>query len=203
MGICKILSVCVCVCLCAGVAQAKHLGTFGATFDIMETDLVEEIKANIDLEKVAQAMDEYKKPYKPKDIQPLPLATADRTFYPDMKYTLDHDIHGKDGELLYRKGLTWNPLDFVTMPGGLVVINGEDNAQVEWFKASPYANNQAVKLLLSGGYATELREQLKRPVFYLTKPLATRMQLAAVPSVVVQEGRNMMVREVWIEPKAE
>jgi len=185
--------------LCVSVAQAKHLGTFGATFDITETDLVEEMKAGIDMEKYAQAMEEYKKPYKPKDIYPLPLATTDRTFYPDMSFTLDHDIQDKDGNIMYRKGLTWNPLEYTTLSGGMVIIDGADEAQVNWYLSTPYSENNAAMLLLSGGYATELRDKLKRPVYYLTEQIAKRLQVTAVPSIVIQEGKKMMVREVLIE----
>lgn len=185
--------------LCVSVAQAKNLGTFGATFDIKETDLVEEIKAGIDHDKFAQAMEEYKKPYQPKDIHPLPLAAADRSFYPDMTYTLDHDIYDKDGEILYRKGLTWNPLDYTTLPGGIVIIDGGNEEQVNWYLSTPYAKNNAALLLLSGGYANVLRDQLRRPVYYLTEQIAKRLQVVAVPSIVIQEGKRMMVREVLIE----
>lgn len=185
--------------LTAHTASAKNLGSIGNTYTVVESDLIEEIKANIDHDKLAKAMAEYRKPYKPKDIYPLPVATADRTFSPDMTYTLDHDIKGADGEIFYQQGLTWNPLDYVTLSGGLVVINGEDASQVEWFKTSPYAENHRVKLLLSAGYANELRDRLKRPVYYLTELIARRFQLAAVPCVILQEGRQMMVREVKIE----
>jgi len=199
MGIFEFVAGIMGVFLLSGLAQAKHLGTFGATFEIREKDLIEELKSNIDHDKLAKAMEEYKKNYKPEDIHPLPMAVSDRTFYPDMTYTLDHDIQGQDGEVLYKKGLTWNPLDYVSLTGGLVVIDGDDAKQVEWFKATPYANNYAVKLLVSGGYADVLRDQLKRPVFYLTELIAKRFQLTAVPCVIMQEGRTMMVREVKVE----
>ena len=180
-------------------AYGKNLGTFGVTYPIVEPDLVEEIKASIDYEKLAKVMEENRQNYKAKDIYALPTAGRDRTFFVDMTYTLDHDILGENGEIMYQRGLTWNPLDYVSLPGGLVVINSEDVKQVEWFVKSPYNKNRQIKLLISAGLAAPLIKQLNRPVFYLTKTIADRLQLAAVPCVITQNGKKMMVQEIKID----
>ena len=51
-------------------------------------------------------------------------------------------------------------------------------------------------LLLSGGLAASLRDELARPVAYLTKDIARRLQLRAVPSVVVERDNQLVIREV-------
>ena len=183
----------------ASFASGKNLGAIGRTYPIVEPDLVEEIKASIDYEKMAKAMEENWQNYKAKDIHALPAAGRDRTFFVDMTYTLDHDILGQNGEIMYQRGLTWNPLDYVSLPGGLVVINSEDARQVEWFLKSPYNKNRQQKLLISAGLAAPLIKQLNRPVFYLTKTIADRLQLAAVPCVITQNGKKMMVQEIKID----
>ncbi|NTW89062.1 MAG: hypothetical protein HGB26_08095 [Desulfobulbaceae bacterium] len=185
--------------LSASLAYGKNLGTVGMTYPIVEPDLVEEIKASIDYGKMAKAMEENRQNYTAKDIHALPAAGRDRTFFVDMTYTLDHDIPGENGEIMYQRGLTWNPLDYVSLPGGLVVINGEDRKQVEWFLKSPYNKNRQQKLLISAGLAAPLIKQLNRPVFYLTKTIADRLQLAAVPCVITQNGKKMMVQEIKID----
>ena len=177
----------------------KNFGTIGMTYTIVEPDLVEEIKASIDDEKLAKVMEENRQNYQAKDIYALPAAGRDRTFFVDMTYTLDHDITGENGEIMYQRGLTWNPLDYVSLPGGLVVINSEDVKQVEWFQKSPYNKNRQQKLLISAGFAAPLIKQLNRPVFYLTKTIADRLQLAAVPCVISQNGKKMMVQEIKID----
>ncbi|MBU0665271.1 MAG: hypothetical protein KJ990_12100 [Proteobacteria bacterium] len=187
--------------LLASPAYAKQLGTIGPVYPVVEPDLVEELKARVDQEKMAKIMEEHKQQYKAKDIHTLPTALKDRTFVVDMTYTLDHDIPGEDGEIMFKQGLTWNPLDYVSLPGGLVVINGEEPKQVKWFEKSPYYQNRQIKLLVSGGYAAPLMKQLQRPVFYLTKIMADRLQLAAAPCVIMQEGKRMMVHEVKIDEK--
>jgi len=183
----------------ASLAYGKNLGTIGMTYPIVEPDLVEEVKASIDYEKLAKVMEENRQNYKAKDIYALPAAGRDRTFFVDMTYTLDHDILGENGEIMYQRGLTWNPLDYVSLPGGLVVINSEDARQVEWFVKSPYNKNRQQKLLITAGFAAPLIKQLNRPVFYLTKTIADRLQLAAVPCVITQNGKKMMVQEIKID----
>ncbi len=183
----------------ASPAFGKSFGTIGMTYPIVEPDLVEEIKASIDYEKLAKVMEEHRQNYQAKDIYALPTVKRDRTFFVDMTYTLDHDIANENGEIMYQRGLTWNPLDYVSLPGGLVVINSEDGKQVEWFEKSPYNQNRQIKLLISAGFAAPLIKQLDRPVFYLTKTIADRLQLAAAPCVITQNGKKMMVQEIKID----
>ncbi|MBU4168962.1 MAG: hypothetical protein KKE10_14115 [Proteobacteria bacterium] len=184
--------------LLVSASYAKNLGTIGTTYPVVEPDLVEEVKARIDKVKMAKIMEEHRHSYKAKDIYALPTAKRDRTFFVDMTYTLDHDIPGENGKIMYKRGLTWNPLDYVSPPE-LVVINGEDAKQVEWFKKSPYYKNLKIKLLTSAGFAAPLIKQLQRPVFYLTKTIADRLQLTATPCVITQNGKKMMVQEVKID----
>ncbi len=200
MGNCKFFIIILIVGLLpASLAYGKNLGTIGMTYPIAEPDLIEEIKVSIDYQKLAKVMGEHRQNYQAKDIYALPAVKINRTFYVDMTYTLDHDIPGENGEIMYPRGLTWNPLDYVSLPGGLVVINSEDIKQVEWFLKSPYNKNRQIKLLISAGFAAPLIKQLGRPVFYLTKTIADRLQLAAAPCVITQNGKKMMVREIKID----
>ena len=115
-----------------------------------------------------------------------------------MNYTLKQDLVDGEGNALYPKGYTFNPLDYLSFSGGLVVIDGDDPLQIDWFKKTPYADNHRAKLLLSNGSAFELVRQLKRPVFYLTSDIAKRLQLTAVPAIVLQKEHKMLVQEVVI-----
>jgi conjugal transfer pilus assembly protein TraW len=184
--------------LLASSGQIKNIGTIGSTYPVIEPDLAEEVRARINKVKMARIMDEHRQNYKAKDIYALPTAKRDRIFFVDMTFTLDHDIPGENGEIMYKRGLTWNPLEYVSPPE-LVVINGEDDKQREWFEKSPYSKNLKIKLLTSAGFATPLIQQLQRPVYYLTKPIADRLQLAAAPSVITKNGKKLMVQEVKID----
>jgi conjugal transfer pilus assembly protein TraW len=87
------------------------------------------------------------------------------------------------------------------LSAGLVVIDGSDPQQVEWFKGSPYFQNQRAILLLSGGYAAEVKQELKHPAYYLTHDIAARLRLKAVPSVVIEQASKLTVREVRLAEK--
>jgi len=167
----------------------------------VEPDIVAELKERaLHNQPTREEMVQKIKHYQPHNLKQLPAATENRTFLVDMTYTLTTDLFDRDGRLLYPKGYTFNPLDYVSFPGGMVVLDGANSKQLNWFKKSPYYENHQAKLLISGGYAYELVQELKRPVFYLTQKVSERLHLAVVPSVVVQQGKNLQVSEVYVPP---
>lgn len=182
---------------------AKHLDTAGNLYPIVEPDALSEIReaaARVDWEKVINREQKLAmiKNFRPVDLHPLPVAKEDKLFLVDMTYTLDSDIPDGKGGVLYPKGFTFNPLDYVSLTSVLVVIDAGDRRQVDWFKVSPYAEDYRTRLILSGGDYYDLSEELDRPLFYLREAVARRLQLAAVPSVVRQQDNMLQVREVWV-----
>ena len=181
----------------------KNLGTVGETYPVIEPDVVAELKQKAEEKDKSKdnSLVERMKKYQPADLHPLPRAEGDRTFLVDMTYSLERDLVDGEGKVIYPGGYTFNPLDYISFSGGLVVIDADDPSQVNWFRASPYLENHQARLLLSNGHAFDLIEQLKRPVFYLTDDIAGRLQLSAVPSVVIQRGNRILVRECYIPDK--
>ena len=182
---------------------AVDLGNFGAMYPIAEPDALAEMKAKaarvdwkkyLDREKLTRKVREYR----PKDLERLPAAGRDRAFLADMTYTLDMDIPDGKGGILYPKGYTFNPLDFVTLDRTLVIIDGSDARQVEWFRKSAWRGDVKSMLLLTGGNWYKVQEKLKRPVFFADKRLVAKLGLKAVPAVALQKGRYMEVREYGI-----
>ena len=182
---------------------ALDLGTFGAMYPIAEPDALAEMKAKaarvdwkkyLDREKLTRKVREYR----PKDLERLPAAGRDWAFLADMTYTLDMDIPDGKGGILYPRGFTFNPLDFVAFNRTLVIIDGSDKRQVEWFRRSAWRGDVKSMLLLTGGNWYKVQEKLKRPVFYADKRLVAKLGLKAVPAVAVQKGRYMEVREYGI-----
>lgn len=187
---------------CATQVLAAHtrLEPAGKTYSIVEQDIREEFKqkaTGIDIDALFNTHNRYQ----PANLHPLSRAASDRVFTVDLTHTIDHDIKDGQGNLLYPQGFTFNPLQYAGLSGGLVVIDGSDPGQVEWFKMSPYFQNQRAILLLSGGYAAEVKQELKRPVYYLTHDIAARLQLKAAPSVVVEQDNKLTVREVRLATK--
>jgi len=182
---------------CATQVWAAHprLEPVGKTYPIVEQDITKELQqkaTTIDLDALFNTHNRYQ----PGNLHLLPRASSDRMFTVDLTHTLDHDIKDSQGNLLYPQGFSFNPLRYAGLGGGLVVIDGSDPEQIQWFKGSPYFQNHRAILLLSGGYANELKQALQRPVYYLTHDIAARLQLKAVPSVVVEQDNKLTVREV-------
>jgi len=199
---CKALCIVIFTLCVATVVQAtiKNLGTVGTTYPVIEPDILVELqqqaaqKRQLSKERMLERM----RNYQPKQLYKLPHATADKTFLVNMTYTLDRDLADAQGKLIYPRGYTFNPLDYTALPGGIVVIDGDDPRQMKWFKTSPYFKNHQARLLISNGHAFDLVEKLQRPVFYLTDDIARRLQLSAVPSLVIQQGDKMQVREFYL-----
>jgi len=183
---------------------AMDLGRFGAVYPIVEPDALEEIRARaaqVDWKKVfnREKMTRGVREYRPHDLVKLPAARHARTFLADMSHTLDMDIPDGKGGILYPKGYTFNPLDYIKLTRTLVIINGNDKRQVEWFRTSPWNKDLNAMLLLTDGSYFKLGERLKRPVFYADRLMVTKLGLKVVPSVVVQKGRMMEVREYAVQ----
>ena len=182
---------------CATQVWAAHtrLEPVGRTYPIVEQDIREEFKqkaTGLDIDALFNTHNRYQ----PANLHTLPRAASDRMFTVDLTHTLEHDIKDSQGNLLYPQGFSFDPLQYVGLSGGLVVIDGSDPEQVEWFKGSPYFQNHRAILLLSSGYAAELKQELKRPVYYLTHDIAARLQLTAAPSVAVEQDNKLTIREV-------
>ena len=191
--------------LLAGLYPSE-VGTFGKVYKIVEPDFIDEMEqraANLDASAfpTTKEMEDKVKNYQPDNLVKLPRAKKDSAFLVDPTYTLEFDIPDGKGGVIYPKGFTFNPLDYETMTVMIVVIDGSDPEQVQWFLNSPYSESLQVRLLLSGGNHWEVSKKLRRQVFYYMRWVEDRLHLRNVPSIVSQEGRNIRVDEIFIEPK--
>ena len=179
----------------AGAGEIVRLEPVGPISAVIETGLGDALRqraVSVDVEQLRSAQAHYQ----PANLQALPRATKDTTTRVDLTHTLEQDLVDTQGTILYPAGFTFNPMRYVSLSGALVVIDGSDPEQVAWFKGSPYGTNRRALLLLSGGLAATLRDELGRPVAYLTEDIAQRLQLRAVPSVVVERDNQLVIREV-------
>ena len=184
--------------VCFSSAQAKELGTFGMTYRIAERDALAEIEERakqVDWHKVLDKL-KVENFQGPPDRVRLPRAKRNRSFPVDMTYTTEIDVPDGKGGILYPKGYTFNPLDYVTYPKTLVFIDGTDPEQVKWLAASEYEKRLDVTLLLTEGSFGAVSKRISRPLFYADGKIVERLKLEAVPSVVRQKGRIMEVTEV-------
>jgi conjugal transfer pilus assembly protein TraW len=185
---------------CTLPLQAGVLGTYGATYRIAEKDALAEIEGRAAQVEWGRILDRKKlENYQgPPDRGSLPRAKRSRTFLVDMSFTTGIDVPDGRGGIVYPRGYSFNPLDYVTYPRTLVVINGSDPEQVRWFRSSEYSRRLDVTLLLTGGRFGPLSTTLDRPLFYADRRITERFRLTALPAIIRQKGRMMAVTETAV-----
>lgn len=185
--------------LIPGNAQAKVLGTAGRVYPIVEPDALAEIEARARGADWQSILDKEKpEDFRPANLIRLQRARHERSFLVDMTYTLDFDIPDGKGGVLYPRGYRFNPLDYVPFNQTLVILDGDDPAQVAWLMASPLVEEPNTVILLSQGAFSQVGKKLGRAVFYADRRIVERFNLAAVPSVITRRGRLMEVKEIEI-----
>jgi len=190
--------------LWATAANARELPGLGRTWPIAERDMIEVIHAEINKGKWKEGMtpENFKhlvEEFKPADLAKLPRAGRNREFSPDLTVTLDVDIPGPDGKILYPKGFRYDPAKYVPLVGRYVVLDLSDPDQRAWFVKEKLNDAGDVTIISSGGSFAKLGEELKRPVYYLQQIVVDRLKLKAVPSIVSKEKGRIMVREIKVE----
>lgn len=199
-------------------ASALVVGREGVTYSIKEKDfleVIEERAANIDLaelEKTIQdSLREQVGTFRLKDgVQDIPPATSGGQYRVDLTYDVPYDIKDLHGNVIYPQGYKVNPLKVMAdrgmnYPFMLLVLNGEREAEIEWFLQSRF-NTPRVKVLITNGYPYKLAERLKRPVYQLTELIMTRFRIQATPSLVFwpQKSDYLAVRTIVVrDPQPE
>jgi len=206
MALIRICSSAILLFALAGMARGEELGVFGATYPVAEPDALEEIQARAKEVNWGAFFNDKKmkhlvESYKPAHLKPLPRAKRGRTFTVDLTATLDQDIPDGKGGTLYPRGYRFNPLEYVSLPSTLVILNGEDPGQVRWFKTSRFSGDVSVLLLLSDGAYQQVSGELKRSVYYAPPKILERLRISALPAVASQKGRVMEVEEIVIDQK--
>jgi len=183
----------------AGHAHAKVIGTAGRVYPIVEPDALAEIEERARRVNWQSILDKEKpEDFRPPNLVRLPRAQHERSFLVDMTFTLDFDIPDGKGGILYPKGYRFNPLDYLPLNQTLVILDGDDPAQVAWLMASPLVEEPNTVILLSRGGFSQISKKLGRAVFYADSRIVKRFNLAAVPSVITRRGSLMEVKEIEI-----
>ena len=105
----------------------------GNTYAIIEKNVIELFKEHVAANKdmiEKKAIQEREKMikrienYKPQSLTiNLPNAKKEKTYYPEIEYTLKDDVHDSYGKVLYKKGFQFNPLHYISMNDRYIFIN--------------------------------------------------------------------------------
>lgn len=183
---------------------ASVLGSVGQVYEIAEGDALKEMQqkaAQIDWEKYFSKAGEKASSYRPEQQVSLPRALQAETRLVDVSYTLETDVPLPDGSGVYPKGYVINPLEMVQFPETMVVLNGSDRDQVNWFKKSKYSTDPSVFVIITDGDFADLERELKRPIYFATSQIVEKFDIRVIPSVAKQSGKKMEIAEIDITPK--
>lgn len=169
-----------------GIAEAD----IGATYAIAEPNALLEMEAAQKGKSVTLADFGDSDAWTATRSRLLPPAQVNRLREIIPFFTLPFDIPDKDGNILYPKGFTFNPLEHLRLPIALLVVR-ED--QLDWALGAAGPGDM---IILSGGNALKESVEHKTPIYLLQTELADRLGLEAAPSRVWQEGARLKIEEI-------
>ena len=182
--------------------SAKDLGVRGATWPVVEPDLLAQIEARIvemrrsgELARFeAEARDRSRRKLEEPDPVPgIAPATEERTRPFDPAITVARDIVTPDGTLIAAAGTRISPLERIVLARDLLFVDGRRDAEIAW----ALAHDRPAKIVLLAGRPLELMRKHRRPFFFdQGGTLAARFGIAATPSLVAQEGARLRITEI-------
>lgn len=192
----------------SAVVAAEDLGVVGKTYEIVETDLLEKIHAELAAMEAdgrmaaeQQRMKERAKAFvhRPPGAL-LPRATESEVYYHDPSVTTEFDVVDQNNTVIYPAGTVVNPLDYVSLTTPLVFFDGDDELQADWVRA--FLGNEAdnyVPMLTNGPVIELMKTWNTRLYFDQHGRYAAQLGITALPAVVRQEGSQLRVDLVAVE----
>lgn len=190
------------------LVYAADAGTIGPTYDIAEPHLLHMIEQRLRAKERAGEMAKLMEQARargtdavqhPEPVTAIHATTSPRTFYVDPSYTLERNVLGSQGELLFPAGTRFNPLDVVTLSRHLLFFDARDSRQVHRARELMARYQGRVKAILTGGSYLDLMKAWRLPVYYDQQGLLVhKLGITQVPAIVSQEGRRLRIDEVKV-----
>ena len=194
----------------AGGVRAMDLGVIGPTYEISEPHLLQMIEqrlrekersgelGRLEAEARKRSIATVKNPPPVTGLRPTNTV---RTFYFDPSFSLDRNILGPQGELLFAAGTRKNPLEVVSLSRHLLFFDARDPRQVGRARQLIALYQGRVKPILVGGSYLDLMQSWHLPVYYDQQGLLTRrLGITQVPALVSQEGLRLRIDELAVSP---
>jgi conjugal transfer pilus assembly protein TraW len=193
----------------AGV-RAMDLGVIGPTYEISEPHLLQMIEQRLREKERSGELGRLEAEARkrgiatvknPPPVTGLRATDAVRTFYFDPSFSLDRNILGPQGELLFAAGTRKNPLEVVSLSRHLLFFDARDPRQVGRARQLIALYQGRVKPILVGGSYLDLMQSWHVPVYYDQQGLLTRrLGITQVPALVSQEGLRLRIDELAVSP---
>ena len=191
-------------------ARAMDLGVIGPTYEISEPHLLQMIEQRLRAKERSGELGRLEAQVRergiatvknPPPVTGLRATDAVRTFYFDPSFTLDRNILGPQGELLFAAGTRKNPLEVVSLSRHLLFFDARDPRQVGRARQLIALYQGRVKPILVGGAYLDLMQSWHLPVYYDQQGLLTRrLGITQVPALVSQDGLRLRIDELAVSP---
>jgi hypothetical protein len=189
-------------CFFLGLSQGLNGGSiaeFGRTYEIVEPDAYEEILnvvKRVDVKKFKQTFQKRIKELAVVNEFNIPYAKETRTRYFEPRYELPFDIVDANGRVIYPKGFTFNPLQYMNLYGVFIFFDARSALHLHWLKKEGYAGRLDVMLIATAGNLRDAEKFLKARVYRGTKNLLERFDVKRIPCIVRQNGKYLEITEV-------
>ncbi|MFA6396544.1 MAG: hypothetical protein WCW84_11315 [Sulfurimonas sp.] len=164
---------------------------FGATYKLVEPDILSEVESRKDrvVSEVSKQSKREMEEFKKLKGETLTKATKTYAYYVDPTYTLAQDIPrvDRDGHtigVLYPKGYTFNPLNYIQIsPPPIVVFNACDKKEVSLVKQLT-ANRPDAMYASSGCEIEDFPKDIGHQMYLVTKEMKEKFNLKSTVSVI-------------------
>jgi hypothetical protein len=182
------------------VYAAREGKILGKTYEIIEPDAYEEIleaAKKLNLEKYKRVLQErIKQLAVVGDEFKLPYAKETKTRYYEPRYELPFDIKDEKGRIIYPKGFTFNPLQYMSLYGSFIFFDARNALHLNWLKKGGYTKRLDVMLIAVRGNIIEAEKVLKVPVYKATRSIIERFDVKRIPCIIRQNGKYLEITEV-------
>jgi len=201
-----ILALCAAIVASSSGARAEDLGVIGPVYPIGEESALDtilnklkakersgELKAIQDAA-VKRTVNSVKNP---RPVAGLVTAQERKTRLIDPTVTYSHAVTADEGAIVVPAGAKINPLLVTSLSKRLVFFDGRDKAQAEAVRRMVAQHSTKVKPILVAGSWYETSKAWKTQVYYDQHgKLSQRFGIAAVPSVISQQGAMLLLEEI-------
>ena len=175
----------------------------GNTYPLHEKNAIRELEERakaVNWGEVSEPVRRKLKDYKPADYFPLPHTLKNKKYSVSLMHTVDFDVKDANGEVMYPKGFQFNPLDYVSLPYKMIFIDANEKSHIKWAKKY-IKETDFIQLYVVNGSVFDLIKELDRKVYFAGHKITNKFNIGYVPSVVYQEGTEMIVENIFLGNK--
>ena len=191
---------------------AKDLGVWGQVYLIKEQDFLFFIKNKLVKLQNEGALESAKKDFikrskehilRPHAVNGLSTTNNPQVFYYDPSFILQHNITDAMGQVLYKKGLTVNPLNKISFKQIWIFFDADDARQLSWASAKIKSLQQVKPILVKGNIKKAVKALGVRVYFDQQGVFTRKFRLKHIPVVISESHKKLKIQEENINKLSE